>query len=312
MYFPFLRGKQYELIALRELSLTISENQDKISPIIEPVKKSTSTLRLTVQSFKEREINFNIILNPIVGDFLSNRSILIDFINDNLNDYSNYQITFNINSTNSFSDCYSLAQQIEPNYNGFTFVHLSALDDISEISQFTRIKAIKYNIIDFYGTNRRYHRNFDQNTIVSLEDRFNMLTKNSEYLDIPDEPFSEEHLYYQSDGFEGFSDYLAIGEPYSESGFLPYAVVIHLTYLDSGTKIRIRHFVSDSNDDIDDPAGKFSEALHKLVDWLNTSGLDTQATRIFRDLHRTGHFPGLGVLKKLSIMNHIELVISIL
>lgn len=39
MYFPYLRGRQYELIALRELI-----NNDKLSehvtPIIEPVKVS--------------------------------------------------------------------------------------------------------------------------------------------------------------------------------------------------------------------------------------------------------------------------------
>lgn len=38
MYFPLLRGKQYELIALKELS-TIVPN-DLFKPIIEPVRKN--------------------------------------------------------------------------------------------------------------------------------------------------------------------------------------------------------------------------------------------------------------------------------
>jgi len=312
MYFPFLRGKQYELIALREISLIISGNQDKISPIIEPVKNSTSTLRLTIQSFKERNINFNIVLNPIVGDFHDNQPDLINFINDNLNDYSNFQITFNINLANSFNECYNLAQQIKSDFNGFTFIHLSALDDLVGIDQFKEIKTTKFNIIDFYGTNRRYNRNFAQNTVVSLEDRFKMLTKNSDYLNIQDEPFSEEHLYYKSDGYLGYSDYLTIGKSYSESGFLPYAVAMHLTYLDSENKFRIRHFVSDTNDDYEDTAGKYYEALNKLISWLDTSELNTQATQIFRELHSLRQFRGLGMLKKLSIMNHIELILSIL
>lgn len=44
MYFPFLRGRQFELIALRELL----ENDllgNNIIPIIEPVKLSSSLLK---------------------------------------------------------------------------------------------------------------------------------------------------------------------------------------------------------------------------------------------------------------------------
>ena len=46
MYFPYLRGRQFELIALREL-LEKRLIGDKIVPIIEPVKL-TSTLVKTL------------------------------------------------------------------------------------------------------------------------------------------------------------------------------------------------------------------------------------------------------------------------
>ncbi|MDD4049191.1 MAG: sce7725 family protein, partial [Clostridia bacterium] len=49
MYFLYLRGKQFELIAIREL-LENSLLSDKIIPIVEPVKLS-STLIKTVQTF---------------------------------------------------------------------------------------------------------------------------------------------------------------------------------------------------------------------------------------------------------------------
>ncbi len=47
MYFPYLRGRQFELIALREL---IDEGLigDKIVPIIEPIKP-TATLVKTLK-----------------------------------------------------------------------------------------------------------------------------------------------------------------------------------------------------------------------------------------------------------------------
>ena len=38
MYFPYLRGKQFELMALRDFSIDYSSSK-KIIPIIEPVKQ---------------------------------------------------------------------------------------------------------------------------------------------------------------------------------------------------------------------------------------------------------------------------------
>ncbi|MEN2360706.1 sce7725 family protein [Levilactobacillus brevis] len=49
MYFPFLRGKQNELLALREL-LDQGKLSEKIVPIIEPVKKS-ATFRILLEQF---------------------------------------------------------------------------------------------------------------------------------------------------------------------------------------------------------------------------------------------------------------------
>lgn len=49
MYFPYLRGRQFELIALREL-LEGKRISEKVIPIIEPVKPS-STLLKTLETF---------------------------------------------------------------------------------------------------------------------------------------------------------------------------------------------------------------------------------------------------------------------
>ena len=68
MYFPYLRGKQFELIALRELSVFMSSKRDKLSPVIEPVKDS-STLKSTLKELADKSINFNFIINPRVGSF---------------------------------------------------------------------------------------------------------------------------------------------------------------------------------------------------------------------------------------------------
>lgn len=43
MYFPYFRCKQFELLALRELSGRLGHS-GKISPVPEPVKKSSPTV----------------------------------------------------------------------------------------------------------------------------------------------------------------------------------------------------------------------------------------------------------------------------
>jgi len=109
----------------------------------------------------------------------------------------------------------------------------------------------------------------------------------------------------------GFGDFLVVGDEFNEGGGPAYAVAIHLTYLDSDQDnvMQIYHFVSDSQDTPRDPAGKFAEALAKMISTLDqpdSKVLETDALREFRDLHDAGHFPGLGYIKKLSMNHHIE------
>jgi hypothetical protein len=312
MYFPILRGKQFELIALRDISNILNAKKTIVSPIIEPVKESSSVLKKTLEVLKANEINFNILVNPIVGDLRNNESLILHLLKSTLQGYSNFQICFYINKEDSVNHCFNIASQIDFDFKGFTFIHNIALEDLSDLKKFDNIKPTLYNLVNFSKTNRRYNRNFPKDSLVLLDDYFNAASKNSDYIHNTDEPFTEEHLYYKQDGFIGFSDYLTIGDNFSEGGFLPYAVVIHLTYTDVNKKLRIRHFVSDSNQDSTDIGGKFSEALGKLIRWLSENSLNTKAVQEFKDLYLKGHFPGLGSVKKLSIMHHIELLLNII
>lgn len=67
MYYPILRGRQNELLAIREL--LSADKLEKVVPIIEPVKAS-STLCSTIKAFSEKGHPLGIVQNPIVGDFL--------------------------------------------------------------------------------------------------------------------------------------------------------------------------------------------------------------------------------------------------
>ena len=108
--------------------------------------------------------------------------------------------------------------------------------------------------------------------------------------------------------YVGFSDYSIVGEEYSESGFAPHAVAIHIVYFDDSKDLRIHHFVSRDNDDISDPARKFYQAVQQLIEWNKTKRLDTLAIKTFEKICEEQSYPGLGVVKKLSLMHHLELI----
>ncbi|CAG5086032.1 sce7725 family protein [Parvicella tangerina] len=310
MYFPFLRGKQFELIALRELKDLMSEKSDKVSPIIEPVKLS-STLKSTIKTLSESNINYNVIVNPSVGRFGKKVSEIISLSEEASGGYTNKQYALIIEDSTDYKAIIdTLAETVGGDLN-VSLVHYSVRQDIQSILSYTSAKSnVVNNIIHTGQASTRYRREFTQDTLVSLDDFFQMQSKNADYLPVIDSRFSEEHLYFQEEGFKGFSDYLTVGEPYSESGFLPWAVAIHISYKDIDDKIRVKHFVSDSNGDNDDVAGKYLEALDKLIEWYDQTDIDSIGLQEFKSLHERQHFPGLGVLKKLSVMHHIELVLN--
>ena len=81
MYYPLLRGRQFELIALRDLA---SENstQGVITPIIEPVKASTNNLTLAHRIFEENEQQAFLIVNPDVGEIAGDLETVLNFISE--------------------------------------------------------------------------------------------------------------------------------------------------------------------------------------------------------------------------------------
>ena len=310
MYFPFLRGRQFDLIAIRELleKELISAN---IVPIIEPVKLS-STLISTLQAFIDKQREILIIQNPCVGDFdeeLEKHELYESYIEVLKNPY--ITVTHIINE-NSVFEVNELANALEIEKSHIAILHKD--NKYIEIYRQIYIENIpKYNIVPEDKVLKRKLRN---KNLVGLQNSFVKQKNNKDYSKNVDEFFSEEHLHFESEGLIGFSDYSVVGEQYVEGGFAPFAIAIHIVYLYNDEEydekvLRIRHFVSDSNKDIRDPALKCAEALNKLAAWesnIDDEDISTYAMQQFLEHHRNGSYPGLPSLKKLSLMHHIELI----
>ena len=303
MYFPILRGRQFELIALREC-INKKILSEKIIPIIEPVKVS-STYVTTIASFINEGRSIAVIRNPLVGSWAKD-------LKKESNSKVREQVYEQLKSTNVISSLY-VTSKLESNIefaekNGISIESLILLcnnpDYIDNYEKVIKNSLPRYNLIPDKGD---YRRRIRANRVV-CEDHFPKQTRNIDYSDIETEFFSSDHLYYTEDGYKGFADYSVVGEEYSETGFAPYAVAIHIVYFDHDNVLRIAHFVSDSNDDISDPAKKFEEAVRKLVDWNKIMKLDTVGIKEFEKAYENKTYPGLGVVKKFSIMHHLELM----
>lgn len=314
MYFPFLRGKQFELISLREL-VSLPIDPTKVSPIIEPVKKNLNTIATAAKALKAIEIKVQLIVNPQYGDLKGKMDEILHFIAIQEASFGidNLIPTFLIQTSNDFRSFHSF--RTNPTWSGdpFSLIHLKQIAEVDKIVQFMAGAQVFANIIHVNQI-LALRRKFGPIPSSLLADPFNHQQRNSDYLDIEDEFFSNDYLYYSEEGYAGFSDYLTIGSDFIEGGRLPYAVVIHLIYLDTGSgDIRIHHFISDTNYDDSDTAGKFYEALSKLVNFVDTHSIpETIAISKFKEYYDSQTYPGLGVIKKLSMMHHIELMQSVM
>ncbi len=310
MYFPFLRGKQFELIALREIAGIIAGG-NTINPIIEPVKKKTSTYSKTLDVLQEANINFTVIINPSVGDKIRD----IDYVCSNLLPpfaYKNFQIGIIVRSQTDMDAVSDELKALDVSDHSIVLILSAFLDEsLESLIKFIRNHSVKYILTSpQISTRRKILRELRKvnDKLIFLSDAFTKQLRNKDYSKDTDEFFSDEHLYFQEDGYKGYSDFLTIGRDYSDTGFSPYAVAIHLTYFNNEKEFRVRHFVSDSNDDISDVARKFEEALNKLIPFIDKKEINTKASQTFKDLYNEGKYPGLGTVKKLSILNHLELV----
>ena len=309
MYFPYLRGKQFELIALRELAERIGESK-VIHPVIEPVKETTNTLEITIDELINKQAAFTLILNPTVGEFSQNSGKLIDVANKKISEFEHSNIGLIIHGSSDLDNIDLLKSGLNIELNS-TLIHKGRYPQVEELLSFANQLNIGYNLFPDAFPIRRYRNIIEPGTKVLLSDNFNIQRVNADYAEIDDEFFTDEHLYYADEGFAGFSDYLTIGDEYTSSGFAPFTVAIHLTYV-KNDQIWVKHFVSDSNDDTSDVAGKYGEALEKLIAFINEQQLNTEACQEFRNHYESGHYPGLGSVKKLSVKHHMELVMQLL
>lgn len=311
MYFPYLRSKQFELLALKELSPLLGQRRN-VFPIIEPVRNPEGGLTRCLASLSENHLKYALVVNPRVGELRS--ELMPEAIGryiDTTGLPGEPTLAVLINDATDVGATLSSYSSIYGNTFPLMLIHNGLAADLEALRTGSDGLGRTFDVIDV-GVRKAYFRAFANDQIL-IRDGFERAERNSDYLARVETDFSDDHLFFATEGWAGFGDYLTIGEGYAEGGFTPRAVAIHWTYEPRpGGPIRIRHFTSENNGDIANVGGKFIEAAEKLVAFLDREDIHTVASEIIREHYAAGTYPGLGIVKKLSIQNHLELVSTLL
>lgn len=302
MYFPLVRGKQFELVALRELSEVISHTLFK--PIIEPVRENYAPLIKTIEVLNDKKIIPLVIVNPTLGDFKKPNQIITNVLQKLSNDIH-------------FVPCFKVKEytvEIDEELERISSEKAVYVYDKIDNQNITLLNKCNYAIVPAdapIGALKSLAN------VVLMDDPFQKKRKNADYEE--ESYFSDLHTSFTKKGLGilGFGDYTIVGSDYSETGGPAYVVTIHMSYIDSANfdAMSIKHFSSQNNNSVADPGGKFLEALEKFYRFQLSHPKtfdDTIGKLELLSLYQRKQYPGLGIIKKLSIEHHMQTICNYL
>ncbi|MDU0349055.1 sce7725 family protein [Actinomyces sp. MRS3W] len=304
MYMPRLRARQHEVLAVRNCAASFVTSS-RVTPVLEPVALPDGVFAKRLRQIADEGLGCDLVLNPSVGKLREHgdwRSLGDYYLESDLLKHHGLAILSNADADHS-----AMSRWIDDARNAGHQFTLDIVHEpgLSSTLQGATYHGVRWNVAEDLTVPASYGLPLGGLPVVWANDPFPSLSPNREYVGRGESIFSTRVTGYKNAGYVGVSDFLTLGRAFHDRGGPAYTVVIHFTYL-SGDAVRLRHFCSDSNETQDDLAGKFFEALNKLISFIDTKSLPTnQGIDAFRDLHRRQHFPGLGKVKEFSIMNHM-------
>lgn len=298
-----MRGKQNELIALRELAPYVSHKNFK--PIIEPVRNNFIPLLRTIHALNEHNIIPLVIINPCMGDFEDEESNIINMLENNSSELDiNFIPCVKVNVP--AENYKKIIDSID--FKKFPEKAVYIYDDLDR-DKIDLLTQINYVIINRYTPIKIIEQ---LNNVVLMDDPFQKRNKNADYGH--KSFFSDLHISFEKSysNVIGFGDYTIVGDNYSENGGPAYVVTIHLSYIDEEyDSMYVMHFSSEDDKTPTNPGGKFIQALEKVIRLSSSHKnpfIESNGIQELKSLYKSRHFPGLGVIKKISMKHHIETI----
>jgi hypothetical protein len=307
MYFPYLRGKQFELEALLEVSPAVYSNT---IPIIEPV--SIPRLKL-YDRFATQNIPVILIINPYhpQDKRLSSADVQKKIVDKDFATHPNLVLGFIVDTRYTIADLNSFLRSNPKLRKALIFRYNPLPTDLPVIQSSISSHPVEYIIFEDRKTNNSTRNAFNAHPHrVLITDGFQHQDRNADYP--ASSAFESNFNTWRTDGWFGIGDYLTIGDHFSATGGQVYVISLHIT-TQSPSGLLANHFSSTIHARVQGlSAPKFTQANGLLVASSAIAPLTSSGLSLYRDWHRRNHNPHLGAAKKASIMHHIELMSSII
>lgn len=313
MYFPYLYGRAYDLLALRTI-LKDHRSLDALIPIVEPVNSNPSAVERCLLDYSEVDQKICILVNPDKHELKNSlaakawRKNLISFIGDKESVVPLLRCDGGVTqaSVNEFLKDF-------PDRNVAFLYQGCGLDDAG-VKKLAAIRNVAFHIGVDAKISASHRKLLPIAKYVDIKDCFTKLARNADYNGA--EFYTDRHKTFAAMGC-GFGDYATIGSAFQAGGSTPYAVAIHAAYKDPKTSdIWVEHFVSDDKEkDDSDVATKFIQAARKLVaaatkrkkEFGKNYSIDAYAGYV-----AASYFPGLPKNKQHQIEHHLCLMLDVL
>lgn len=311
MYYPYLYGRQSELLALRDVaSLVVPDG--RVVPVIEPVKENAATLAITIKrNLEPARQHMYLVENPALGDFAKDsraRKRWYEQVEPLFASDFVYP-TFLCSKGTTLDELRDFVGRYRDRTIGIVLRSPSITD--SDIAREVHSAGATRTFFLAGAAQQSTLRTLGRGRCVRIEDRFPMQPRNADYGGI--EAFTDAHLTYARDGYAGFGDYTVLGGTYNEGGGPLGAAAIHLTFARKASReIFVEHFVSDTVDqNVRDNDLKYGEAVAKIPPATrrrsDTFGLTAGVGR-YLGAADGGKLPNPGMNKRWSIAHHVDLM----
>lgn len=305
-YFPFLRGKQNELIVVRDLAPLIVEN-GRVIPIIEPVNANATT-KISIGRFVEASMPFLFICNPDYGRFTyDTEGLRRNLIDPELTGYNNWTPAFIVRGQTPAPILEDFIRRYGGNHPlALIYYGLPQGDARSVIEN----HPFRWHVFMYNRVESTYIESLNPDHRVRISDPFVRQPRNALY---PSRDFfTDLNTIGGNPSRLHFGDFSIIGDYFAPSGGAAHAVALHhMHYAQSSGALFVSHFISDHRETSANTPGKIIEAVNHLVDALNVlNPNNTPACQEYREMARSQHSRGLGYMKRLAVKHHLEIMLG--
>ena len=305
-YFPLLRGKQNEMLALRELAEEIALIGGVV-PIIEPVRWNRNTI-ISINAFMDSNMRFVLVCNPALGDYSEDHAGLAGHITAlDLMDYPNWVPAMYLRGGTRSVEISRFLRT----YRDFeiAFIYKGKPQQQAAL-RLIRGANVAHHVFLLDRVEQEYIDTIRVADRVMVRDPFVRAARNAEY---PDRRFfTDMNTVAGNRDDMNFGDFSIAGDYYTDTGGAAHAVALHHIHFDTNShRLMVSHFISDRRDMPVDIGGKTVEAIDNLVRALPLiRPSDTNTCGEYRELSADRRYRSLGYMKRMAIRHHLEVMLN--